>query len=137
MSKSDAMAIPRPVTERDLRDPKYGDGDPGEFEFLRDGSIARKDRWERGIRLIHGVLGMDPRATFEVSHVVAEVKRLIAVKAKAPSPSWSTHRYPESDGTEDCENGCGCWVGNFNSGGPIGIDPFGECPNAKQAEGEG
>lgn len=40
------------------------------------------------------------------------------------------HRYPYPDGTSDCAWGCGCWMGPFNSGGPEGVDPFGECPKA-------
>jgi hypothetical protein len=39
---------------------------------------------------------------------------------------------PYGDGfyTSDCKYGCGCWMGACNSGGPDGIDPFGECPKA-------
>lgn len=30
--------------------------------------------------------------------------------------------------TSNCDYGCGCWMGQSRSGGPEGIDPFGECP---------
>ena len=48
------------------------------------------------------------------------------------------HHYPgvESDKrgagffTSNCSNGCGCWMGGSRSGGPDGVDPFGQCPNA-------
>jgi hypothetical protein len=40
------------------------------------------------------------------------------------------HHYPFApDRTSDCEYGCGCWAGPNRSGGPGGLDPFGECPN--------
>jgi hypothetical protein len=41
------------------------------------------------------------------------------------------HKY-DSDGTftVDCAYGCGCWMGPSRSGGPDGLDPFGECPKA-------
>jgi hypothetical protein len=42
----------------------------------------------------------------------------------------SGHRYPDPDGTSDCAYSCGCYMGPFCSGGPEGIDPFGECPKA-------
>lgn len=54
------------------------------------------------------------------------------------------HNYPGRPGhdpdnpgecfTSDCANGCGCWAGSSRSGGPAGVDPFGECPNAPAKE---
>ena len=54
------------------------------------------------------------------------------------------HKYPGIDAnggfcfTSDCEYGCGCWTGGTRSGGPEGVDPFGECPNhpLKEAHNE-
>lgn len=40
------------------------------------------------------------------------------------------HAYADHDGTSDCDNGCGAWMGPFRSGAPTGVDPFGECPLA-------
>ena len=46
--------------------------------------------------------------------------------------SWYyPHHYPgiqldEFYFTSDCI--CGCWMGGSRSGGPNGIDPFGNCP---------
>ena len=38
------------------------------------------------------------------------------------------HSYPYlGDGTSDCEY-CQCWMGPCRSGGPEGLDPFGNCP---------
>ena len=42
---------------------------------------------------------------------------------------YGGHKYSGHDGRNDCAHGCGCWVGSFNSGGPLGLDPFGTCPN--------
>ena len=42
---------------------------------------------------------------------------------------YGGHKYSGHDGRNDCTRGCGCWVGSSNSGGPLGLDPFGTCPN--------
>jgi hypothetical protein len=43
------------------------------------------------------------------------------------------HTYPGCESeqffTSDCANGCGCWMGSCRSGGPDGVDQFGDCPN--------
>jgi hypothetical protein len=50
------------------------------------------------------------------------------------------HKYPgvsakgEFMFTSDCANGCGCWMGGYRSGGPDGVNPFGECPKAPLTE---
>jgi len=41
---------------------------------------------------------------------------------------YGGHDYPNQDGTSDCKYGCGCWMGPARSGGPTGLDPFGDCP---------
>ena len=43
---------------------------------------------------------------------------------------YGPHKYPDHDGTSDCEFGCGCSTGPFTSSGPLGLDPlYGFCPN--------
>lgn len=42
---------------------------------------------------------------------------------------YGGHNYGKQDRTTDCLHGCGCWMGSTMSGGPTGLDPFGECPN--------
>lgn len=48
------------------------------------------------------------------------------------------HKYA-TDGTSNCEHGCGCWMGSSHSGGPVGLDPLGQCPgnplDGKKREG--
>lgn len=44
------------------------------------------------------------------------------------SKGYGPHEYEDGPGTYDCEYGCGCWRGPTRSGGPIGVDPRGECP---------
>jgi len=41
---------------------------------------------------------------------------------------YGPHQYRD-DGMGKCQNGCGCYMASAHSGGPIGLDPFGECPN--------
>ena len=43
-----------------------------------------------------------------------------------PNKEYGPHDYPEGSG--NCKHGCGCWMGSSQSDGPIGLDPFGECP---------
>lgn len=62
------------VTERDMRDPRWIGCEPTDLEWREDGTLARKDRWERGIREIAGIVGLDPRKGFEVEDVVAAVR---------------------------------------------------------------
>ncbi len=44
------------------------------------------------------------------------------------SKEYGKHDYGKCEGTCDCIYGCGCWMGSARSGGPLGLDPFGECP---------
>ncbi len=41
---------------------------------------------------------------------------------------YGSHKYADHGGTSNCEHTCGCWMGSSSSGGPLGVDPFGECP---------
>lgn len=72
----------REVTERDMRDPKYGMGEPHEFEFRGDGAIVRKDRWEMGIRRIAHVVGGLARREFEIADIVKRVEDMADWLAK-------------------------------------------------------
>lgn len=76
---------PTNVTERDLRAPEWRDCDPAELEWRQDGTLARRDRWERGIREIAGIVGVDPRANWEIADVVALVKELVAKTEAGPA----------------------------------------------------
>jgi hypothetical protein len=72
------MSVKRAVTERDMRAPEFRDCDPEDLEWREDGTLARRDRWERGIREVAGLVGLDPRKGFEVADVVAAVRLLRA-----------------------------------------------------------
>lgn len=41
---------------------------------------------------------------------------------------YGPHKY-DKHGTSNCAHGCKCWAGPSRSGGPLGLDPFGSCPN--------
>lgn len=66
----------RQVTERDLRRPEFMDCEPEDLEWRADGTLARRDRWEQGIRQIAGIVGLNPRTGFEVEDVVQRVRAL-------------------------------------------------------------
>lgn len=63
------------VTERDLRDPRFQHGEPSDYEFREDGSIALKNRWETGLRNIASIMGM-AREPWEVDDIVNMVREL-------------------------------------------------------------
>ena len=69
------------VTERDLRDPRFKEGEPEDYEFREDGSIARKDRWEIGIRKIAGMIGYS-RKTWEIEDIIEEVQNILNSKSE-------------------------------------------------------
>ncbi|SEG15409.1 hypothetical protein [Marinobacterium lutimaris] len=69
------MSSKRKVTERDLRMPEFRDADLEDLEFRDDGQLVRKDRWERGIRRIAGVFGINH--SFEIDEVVNSVRLLV------------------------------------------------------------
>jgi len=75
----------REVTERDLRHPRFAEGEPSDYEFRSDGAIVRKDRWEMAIHAIKSAVG-DPRREFEVADVVSAVKALVAQIEGQPAP---------------------------------------------------
>ena len=65
----------------------------------------------------------------------ATLRHQLADKEYEHRANSGGHFYPGCEGdieaffTSDCEHGCGCWVGSSRSGGPDGVDPFGDCPN--------
>lgn len=81
--------IKRAVTELDLRDPKYGTGDPDEFEFRADGTIARKDRWEKGMQSIAVSVGAMEKG-WEIKDVVDKVEELSHYRCllEMAMPTW-------------------------------------------------
>lgn len=45
-------------------------------------------------------------------------------------PKCGPHKWSNLDGrTGECVYQCGCYMGHSSNSGPLGIDPFGECPN--------
>ncbi len=67
----------RTVTERDFRYPEYRDANPEDYEMRDDGTIARKDRWEVGIRRISSLVGFGARDAWEVDDVVRKVMEIV------------------------------------------------------------
>jgi hypothetical protein len=66
----------RPVTEMDFRIPEFRDANPEDYEFRHDGKIVRKDRWEKALREIASLTGIDVRNGFEIDEVVDRVRQL-------------------------------------------------------------
>ena len=72
------------VTELDLRRPEFQDSKlkPEHFEFDVDGEVVRKDRFETGMRKVHGVLielGLaSARDKWTVDSVVSGIKSALS-----------------------------------------------------------
>lgn len=75
----------RPVTDRDFRLPEFADAEPKDYEFRADGKLVRKDRWEKGIVRICGIVGLNVRS-FEIDEVVQQVEAFVAAAAKETYP---------------------------------------------------
>ncbi|WP_436660286.1 hypothetical protein [Acinetobacter sp. P1(2025)] len=73
----------REVTEFDLRSPEFKDIKltPDMFEFDGDGNIVRKDRFEKGMRKVLGILieegVMSSSQSWTVDEVVSKLKQHI------------------------------------------------------------
>lgn len=65
----------RQVTERDFRMPEFKDAKIEDYELRDDGKVVRKDRWEKGIYQIQGIIG-SCRREFEIDEVIEAVYRL-------------------------------------------------------------
>jgi len=42
---------------------------------------------------------------------------------------YGEHNYDPGPCFGKCKNGCGCEMASSSSSGPVGLDPFGTCPN--------
>ena len=65
------------------------------------------------------------------SSLTAATKEIADLKFSKPR-NVGSHFYPgcedpQTFSTSDCRY-CGCWMGGSRSGGPKGVDPFGDCP---------
>ena len=97
----------REVTERDFRRPEFLDAKPEDYEFRSDGSLARKDRWEKGIRsIIYRITSYRGCREFEIENVVAVV-------------DWLMDQIPDRDMSEMV---CGAGFKGCNGGKYCGSD---------------
>jgi hypothetical protein len=55
--------------------PEFKDAKLEDYEFRNDGKVVRKDRWEKGIYQIQGIIG-SCRREFEIDDVIEAVYRL-------------------------------------------------------------
>jgi hypothetical protein len=68
-------------------------------------------------------------------HPINMFERIEATLGMSPNKVGFPHDYPGDPAknageswTSNCLYGCRCWAGGSRSGGPDGLDPFGECP---------
>lgn len=80
----------RQVTEQDFRYPEFRDAKSEDYEFRNDGALARKDRWETGVRRIANSLGISSRDGFEVQEVCAQVDAAIDRTTLKPISEWKS-----------------------------------------------
>ena len=63
------------VTENDFRLPQYKDANPDDYEFLIDGTIARKDRYYTALNTIRHLVGISSRS-YEIEDIIKAVETL-------------------------------------------------------------
>lgn len=70
-----------PVTEQDIRLPQFRDAKLEDLEFDGSGEVVRKDRFEKSMRKIQGMLhdinGLSSRSTWTCEQVVGAVDQLL------------------------------------------------------------
>jgi len=54
---------------------------------------------------------------------------VVQINMNANNKPYGPHSYPDHGARKHCLYRCGCWKEESNSGGPVGLDPDGECPN--------
>ena len=68
------------VTERDIRMPEFRDAKLEDLEFDASGAVVRKDRFEKSMRkiagILHGLNGLSPRDGWTCEQVVDAVQML-------------------------------------------------------------
>lgn len=68
------------VTEQDLRMPQFRTAKIEDLEFDASGEVVRKDRFEKSMRTISGILngvnGLSPRTSWTCEQVVEAVRML-------------------------------------------------------------
>jgi hypothetical protein len=72
--------------------------------------------------------------------------KAVAAAPHPPRERRYPHSYPGEPGhnpddpgdcfTSNCAYGCGAWAGPSRSGGPEGVEPFGDCPNHPELEAQ-
>ncbi len=66
------------VTERDIRLPQFRDANLEDLEFDGSGEVVRKDRFEKSMRkiqgMLHGVNGLSARSSWTCEQVVEAVE---------------------------------------------------------------
>ena len=67
----------REVTEDDVRMPEFKGVALSDLEIRDDGKVVRKDRWERAVRSIAAMVGLDARSGFEIPDVVDAIRRKV------------------------------------------------------------
>lgn len=67
-----------PVTEQDIRLPQFRDAKLEDLEFDGSGEVVRKDRFEKSMRklsgMLHGVNGLSARSGWTCEQVVEAVR---------------------------------------------------------------
>lgn len=90
-----------PVTEQDIRLPQFRDAKLEDLEFDGSGEVVRKDRFEKSMRkiqgILHGINGLSSGGTWTCDQVVGAVdqllrfKRLVSAVERAPCDAEYYH----------------------------------------------
>ncbi len=97
---------------------------------IRAPVLARLERRKRTRDRLGTMLAIAGDGPHQTDYQRARQIFAAPVASKAGGHDYPGTRNPPEFFTSDCANGCGCWMGEFRSGGPEGVDPFGACPKA-------
>ena len=64
----------RQATQQDFIIPEFRGEKPENYEVRGDGKVVRKDRWERAVRKMSFVVGIDPGFDWEIEDIIIAVE---------------------------------------------------------------
>lgn len=85
----------RQVTEADFRHVEFREAKVDDYEFRDDGRLVRKDRWEKCVRSIATMFGVDAREGFECDLLEFSVEEMIRLAGEKGIEPHYFDEYPQ------------------------------------------
>lgn len=85
----------RTVTEADFRMIQYRDAKPEDYEFHELDGLVRKDRWEKTVRRIAGLMGYETEHGFDLDCLIYSVECLVKNAKEEGVPVYACDELPD------------------------------------------